>query len=441
MEAIEGHLFSLWADISHFFGQYELNEGMLWIFLGTYAFTLITDLGRTTLEVFFNFFRRPGNPPRVKLETSECAIVIPCYNSDEVIKETLDTLPSGYKIYAVANGCTDRTMAILQECSTYLPNLEVINTAVPGKIRAVLLGALKARKDGYSHFMLLDDDIQWCMEADGSPQPITVYNKSKAVTALPVVPSKVDLNWIRSVQAVEYQMMCASKRAQGNLGNVIMASGAAGIYTLKTFIDSMQDHDGEHVGDDLQCSYIHHVKGYKIDFNSEAVVQTHPPVTLGSWWKQRAKRWEASPVFNLAWSAKIICAPLSKELSPGWWIRGVTFYRAFVIVNDLLRCYSLPFVLLFSPHLVLGVWAITYCSVLAKLVAFRYFFQQESYVKIDGITVASILTYPLYGAMMWMSRVYALPKGIALNWKYYGKGSRKVSTLASKMPELEGEIL
>lgn len=404
-------------------------------FLATYVFSITVDLGKTLLEVFFNFFRKPGSPPLQVLTPAECAIVIPCHNSGDCIATTLDTLPQEYRTYCVANACTDNTLEIIGQ-STH-PNLTVLATGSPGKIRAVILGVLAAKKQGATFFLLLDDDVEW---APG-PAPITVYSREKEITALPVVPSKHNSNWIRDVQAIEYQIMCASKRAQGNLGNVIMASGAAGIYNIETFLDAMQEHDGEHIGDDLQCSYIHLCKGMKIDFNSEAVVKTHPPESIKVWWKQRAKRWEISPLYNLGWSTKIMFMTLRGKENPGWWIRGIALYRTLVIVNDILRCLSFPLVFIFSPWVLPGVWLITYCSIVLKMLAFKYFFQNESYVRFDRATFVAVLTYPLYGLMMWVSRVWAVPKGLRFNARLLWTGERKKFLASMAALEQEAQSL
>jgi len=405
--------------------------------MATYAFTLITDMGKSLLEVFFNFIRKPGSPPLEILSPSECLIVIPCHNSADCIIETLITLPPKYEVICVSNASTDSTFAMLKAAQLAFPNLTVLNTPEPGKIRAVILGVLQARNKGLSHFLLLDDDVLWPQE-NGKPSPLTVYDKSRCVTALPVVPSKHDQNWIRSVQAIEYQIMCASKRAQGNLGNVIMASGAAGIFRVESFLDVIQEHDGQHIGDDLQCSFLHHVKGMKIDFNSESVVATHPPDTFKAWWKQRSKRWEASPILNLKWSMKIIFAPLGKR-NPGWWIRGMAAYRNLVVVNDLMRCLSFPLMLIYSPIIVIGVWLITYCCVLLKMLAFVIFFKNENYVRADLATVIGVLTYPFYGVLMWLSRVRAIFQGIYLIYSL--RGARRPLKFVKMLGALEEEVL
>lgn len=388
-------------------------------FVSTYALSLSIDLGRSFVECGLNFFKEK----RVlqKLENHECAFVLPCYNSGTMLKQTLRSLPVGYKIYCVANACSDDTEAVISSDD----KATLISTPLPGKIRAVLLGALQAKKDGYTHFVLLDDDILWPKDDSGLDQELTVYDKKSSCTALPVLPdTSLSQTWIMTGQLIEYAMMIVSKRAQSLLGNVIMASGAAGIFRIDDFIDAMSEHDGEHVGDDLQTSFIFHTKGYKIDFNSSLLIKTEPPSTLSSWWRQRTKRWEPSPIFNFVWHLKIIFAwPFN---GPEWWIRVIAFYRILVIKLDILRFVTLPFALIYNPLLFCGILVITYLSLVSKIVIFkRYFFAAQDVCK------RHLITYPLYGALCWISRLFSIPRGLSLLIKYWVLGRRK--TLLSKV--------
>lgn len=382
-------------------------------FVSTYALSISIDLGRSLIECSLNFFR--DTRTTFKVQEHECAFVLPCHNSGDFLESTIKSLPSGYKIYCVANACTDNTERVIAASR----KATLISTPVPGKIRAVLLGAQQAKKEGYSHFILLDDDILWPKDADGKDQDLTVYDKETSCTALPVLPD-VDSHkeWISYGQFLEYAMMIVSKRAQSILGNVIMASGAAGIFRVDNFIQAMTKHDGEHVGDDLQTSFIFHTMGYKIDFNSSLTIKTEPPHTVSGWWKQRTRRWEPSPIFNLIWHLKIIFSAPGK--GPGWWIRAIAFYRILVVKLDILRFVTLPFVLIFNPRLFVGVLFITYVSLVAKIVVFKkYFFNSRKIHK------KYVITYPFYGALCWISRVFSVPRGLRLLFKYWVFGRRK----------------
>jgi len=380
-------------------------------FLSTYAVSISVDLGRTLVESALNFMK--DERTLSTLSPKECAFVIPCHNSADVINETLNSLPD-YPIYCVANACTDNTEDIISSHE----RATLISTVEPGKIRAVLLGAQRAKQAGYTHFILVDDDVLWPTNAAGDHLEIGVYDKGTSCTALPVLPDlKRERSWMTQSQFVEYAMMVISKRSQALLGNVIMASGAAGIFNIDNFLTSMTKHDGEHVGDDLQTSFIFHTLGFKIDFNSALTIKTHVPKNLKTWWSQRVKRWEPSPIFNFIWHLNIIFSPLG--VGPGWWIRCIAYYRILVVKLDMIRFFTLPFVLLSRPTLFLGVLAISYLSILCKVLVFKRFFEYKS------LNILTLLSYPVYGALCWFSRVWSLPRGLKLLFRYWILQKRK----------------
>jgi cellulose synthase/poly-beta-1,6-N-acetylglucosamine synthase-like glycosyltransferase len=285
---------------------------------------------------------------------------------------------------------------------------------------------VEARKSGYTHFLLLDDDIVW--PNDDAAEPIRVYDKNCALTALPVVPSKGP-GWMVNAQTIEYQMMIISKRAQFAFKNALMASGAAGVYRLVDFFQVIEKHDGEHVGDDLQYSYINHTLGKRLNFFSPAVVRTHPPYSLRAWWKQRARRWEASYIYNWRW---VLGTIFSRENGgPGLWIRTVASYRVFVLLNDVARVLTLPFIIRDRPVVLLGVFALTYVSIALKLLTYRMSFGKYWH-GFDRWYAVTVLTYPLYGFLTWLSRVAAIPRGISLVIQNQVLKSRQ--SLLSKFP-------
>lgn len=372
----------------------------LYAFIGTYVLSILLDLVKSGTEVLINFFHRENRPTEY-LDHKECAFVIPCHNSEGVIAETLRSIPYLYRTYCVANACSDNTIEEINRKKT-----STIVTDRPGKIRAVILGALAAKRDGYTHFVLLDDDVKWPEDFFLVP----VHDKSIPATALPVLPTAPE-TWIMCGQVIEYMYMVVSKRAQGFLGNTIMASGAAGIYRIDTFLEAMKQHDGEHVGDDLQSAHIHHGMDYRIDFLPQAIVRTHPPKTIAAWWTQRAKRWEVSPIYNAKW----IIRTIFKRHSPGWWIRWVAMYRVAVFFNDLARVVTLPLVIMHFPGTLVGVWCIAYGCFMMKGLAYWVSYQDYRY-KISWLFFCSILTYPAYSCLMWLSRLYAIPNGIKRNF-------------------------
>jgi cellulose synthase/poly-beta-1,6-N-acetylglucosamine synthase-like glycosyltransferase len=379
---------------------------MVTIFVSTYILTIFTDFFKTIVEVLVNLLNKPMQP-RYLLNPSEVAFVIPCHNSADTIEETIRSIPHNYPIICVANACSDETIAKINRISEKERlSLFCYRLEKPGKMTAVLEGILGARDMNHTHFVLLDDDVRW--PKDRLP---TVSDRLIPATALPVMPTQ-PRSWIELGQMIEYLYMVVSKRAQGILGNTIMASGAAGIYRIDSFLEVLKKHDGEHIGDDLQSAHLHHALGYRIDFNPSLVVHTHPPKTIIGWWKQRARRWEISPVYNANLIFKTIFSPKTN----GWWIRWVALYRVFVFGNDIARLYSLPYVIYHFPRTLVGVWAIAYLCMMFKALVYYSTYKDFRYT-VNGSVILGILTYPVYTSMMWVSRLWAVPGGVIRNFK------------------------
>ena len=79
------------------------------------------------------------------------SIIIPAYNEEKYIEETLKALPSEHEIIVVCNGCTDNTASVAKK---YTDN--VIETKDKGVSMARNLGASKATHD---KLIFLDADI------------------------------------------------------------------------------------------------------------------------------------------------------------------------------------------------------------------------------------------------------------------------------------------
>lgn len=390
-----------------------MDSSWLSVFLGSYALCLVLDFARVICEFIFGR-RRKGMANY--LYEDEVTFIIPCHNSADTIAGTLASLPPEYAAICVLNACADDTKGVIDKFVAENPERRVvaITTDKPGKIRAVTLGALHCETD---YFVLLDDDVEW-------PQSVRPHRATRTgcrpfvsikpyfFSALPVLTT-VDkkASPLAAWQAFEYMSMCVSKFAQGAWGDTIMISGAAGIYHTRNYVRIAADHTGEHVGDDLQLSYLIHDAGYRIDFIPNLPVRTFPPSTLKQWWKQRAGRWERSPVSLLPLGLRLV---FKKGQMP--WIRWIVLYRILVMGLDVSRLVSIPVVLVTSPVVVVGVWAISWASLVLRQIFYAVYFAGP-YIPVVQTSLTRyvflLLTFPIYTTMMWLSRLAALPYGIA----------------------------
>ena len=391
--------------------------GVAW-FLATFGLSFFLDFLKTIFELAINSTIRelPGR----RLDPKEVCVVVPCHNSandpdqNEVgqwLLELVKSVPAGYRIVFSENASTDSTLQVLNKIRNQFPEraIDVIACDQPGKMNAVHRAVLFAKGLGYRYFLLLDDDVRWT----GS-SILEVSHYSPACTALPVVPSE-GKSWIHRSQIIEYQMMVASKRAQSLVGSASMASGAAGLFTISDFVEAMHEHDGKHIGDDTMAALIFHVRKKRIAFGSGTVIRTRPPQTLKVWWKQRAKRWEISPVKNMNWLART-GFKLPGE-GPGFLTRWMFLYRLFVVFNDVLRIVSFPLILWRAPQLMLGVLGMTWVSVFAKVWMYHKFFELKH--SWDRQSILMLFLYPGYAFLCWFSRLYAIPKGLVYYFKSF----------------------
>jgi len=379
---------------------------ILWIF--TVAFT--SDLIRALFEVVVNFSYRDRKRPTVLLGRSDVAVVIPCHNSASSIEDTIDSMPEGLVVYCVANNCTDQTVAIIEALAVRRPGIRLIDVDFDegSKSKAVILGVAQARRDGFSHALLTDDDISW-----PAGRPIEVLDRAAAVTALPVLPEHPE-TLLERFQVFEYIGNNLNKRVQLHFGrNVTWASGAAAVYRTDVFLKVMREHDGEFAGEDIQCSYLHHYFGYRIDFVAEGVVRTAVPRTPAEWWRQRAHCWDVSFMFlHLPLLLRVLFRAAGK--GPGWWIRLMTFYRIYDAVLVLVKL-GLPFAMLRAPA-VAGVFVLSSYMILAiQYVSYPVFFpamQYPSGMKRRSLAALAFVVFPLYTFAIWVSRLAAVPRVI-----------------------------
>ena len=373
-----------------------------------FGFAFASDLARAGFELAVNFHYRYRSQRTVPLGLSEVAVVIPCHNGADSIAATVSALPRGTTVYCVANNCTDSTAQVVEALRPQHPGLRLIDVDFPGKskTKAVLLGALQASRDGHSHFLLLDDDVQW-----PAGRPIEVVDKAVAITAIAVMPSP-PRNLIQQYQVFEYIGTNLNKRCQTYFaGDVTWASGAAAVYRLDIFLEVMRMHDGEFHGEDIQCSYLHHYQGYKVDFLPETVVTTDVPRTPQQWWRQRANSWDVSFMFlHIGLLLRVLFR--TGEKGPGWWIRLLTFYRIYDALLVLVKL-ALPLAVLEVPLVMVFFVSSSLLIMGAQYLSYPLFFtaleRPPTRTRIPRLVFA-FLTFPAYTFLTWVSRLAAVPR-------------------------------
>lgn len=130
------------------------------------------------------------------------SVVIPVYNAEKYLARCLDSIfiqDGNFKVIAVNDGSTDKSLKILQEYAKKHSNIEVINQKNEGASVARNVG-LKAAKSQYVTFMDADD---W-LEPDAFKKVLKVIKKDNPDIVLTGYYNVYDREWVRNVKGENY---------------------------------------------------------------------------------------------------------------------------------------------------------------------------------------------------------------------------------------------
>ena len=123
-------------------------------------------------------------------------------------------------------------------------------------------------------------------------------NGKKAVTGY-VDPSADKSNVYVSLQKLEYsQGLGVGRSAQSLFDNVLVVSGAMGIYEADLLRDILFEKNVRSVTEDLEITLEMHKKGAKVGYNTQTSCSTIVPTSFRALWKQR-QRWFTGWLYNV----------------------------------------------------------------------------------------------------------------------------------------------
>lgn len=242
---------------------------------------------------YFRFERRYVNLklPPVMAEYPGVAMVVPCHNEEDNVRETVTQLLNqkypDFEVIAINDGSGDRTQEILEELAKQDKRLRVIRLATnQGKAVGLNMAALLTGKE----FMvcidgdtLLDEHaVAWFMQH-------FIHNpRVGAVTGNPRVRNRSTL--IGRVQVGEFSSIIGLiKRAQRVYGRLFTVSGVISAFR-KTALHDVGYWSPEMLTEDMDVSWKLQLAHWDIRFEPKALCWILMPETLAGLWKQRL-RW------------------------------------------------------------------------------------------------------------------------------------------------------
>ena len=207
------------------------------------------------------------------------AILIPCHNEQNVIQKNLTAISKStydknlYKVYVVADNCTDNTVAKVEEFMDNFPNMNIKILEVKGgtKPKAInkAIHMLKANGEwDKDNIVFLDSDNQ-C-----SPRMLEAFNyyhERNAIVQCRIESENADNIVSKGFRSAFNNMRYGFQIARNNMGLSGSLCGTGFSVNRKVF-DEVRFEDCTTLTEDLEFSIKAILDGYKIRFIDEQYV-------------------------------------------------------------------------------------------------------------------------------------------------------------------------
>lgn len=270
-----------------------MNRFILYASLYVFWYPLVMSTFWIIGGILF-YYRRERKPALPLTETPMVSILIPCYNEEDTIEDTIEHINNlnypQYEIIAINDGSKDRTEILLDTLAKKYEKLRVIQLKTnAGKANALYLGLLASKGEflvGLDADAYLDPDALRYM----IPHFITPNYGERvgAVTGNPRVRNRSSL--LARIQLCEFSSIISLiKRTQRLLGKVMTVSGVVVVFRKSALLDcGLWDRDL--ITEDIGITWKLQKRFWDIRYEPRAICWMLVPETLVGLWKQGV-RW------------------------------------------------------------------------------------------------------------------------------------------------------
>ncbi len=233
----------------------------------------------------------PWNRPPVREGSPPISVLIPCFNEEENVEETVTHALAldypDFEVVAVNDGSGDRTGAVLDRLAAAHPRLRVVHLAEnQGKAMALRTGALLARHD---LLVCIDGDALLDRHAGHwLVRHFVDHPEVAAVTGSPRIRNRSTL--LGRLQVGEFSCIVGTiKRAQGTFGRIFTVSGVITAFR-RSAVHQVGYWSTDVLTEDIDITWKLYRAGWDVRFEPRALTWILMPETLRGLWKQRL-RW------------------------------------------------------------------------------------------------------------------------------------------------------
>lgn len=216
-------------------------------------------------------------------------IIIPCYNAEKTIVETVNSLldldypKDKLKLIIIDDGSKDNTWQVIQTLSVN-DNVKVLRKENGGKYTALNIG-LEMTETPFVG--CLDPDS--FVDSQALKRIMTYFDDKDTMAVAPSIIVKSPKNIIQGAQKAEYDMAVYNKKMLAFLGGIHVTPGPFSIFRKKVF-DDLGPYRHAHNTEDQEIALRMQEHHYKIEHCPDAYVYTVVPNTVKILYRQRL-RW------------------------------------------------------------------------------------------------------------------------------------------------------
>jgi cellulose synthase/poly-beta-1,6-N-acetylglucosamine synthase-like glycosyltransferase len=391
-------LFVEWL-ISAVFSYVPSFESTSWLWFWAvrffYAWYTFLAIGVAGIWAVAAMFARRGHDADRRAFCPMVSFVVPAYNEEKNVSRCISSLYrcserySGLcEVIVVDDGSADCTYELAWAS---IESNRRSHPQVRGRVvrHSANLGKVEAIKTGVNGVLggnvaVVDADSWWLPDTLARLVDYMLSNGKKAVTGY-VHPSDGDggVNPYVVLQQLEYsQGLGITRRAQSLGNNVLVVSGAIGLYDADVLRAILTDKSVCSVTEDLEITLEMHKRGAKVGYASNATSLTVVPESLNVLWNQRL-RWFGGWLDNTLRIHRGLFLKKSWLSLLLWYCYIFEYGGAFI---DLAALFAFPLLFWFSPDRIFFVASLLFfvpysllIGAVNQMIALRYAYGKHSY--------------------------------------------------------------